>query len=389
MPFAGFWGNNMRFVIVGTAFPMRGGIAQYVALLYQTLIQAGHYVHVLSFKRQYPELFFPGKTQEDEGKELISIQSTPLLDSINPLTWIKAFLWLKKVRPDALVFKYWMPFFAPCYAVLGGLAKWKLGIRLIYICDNIIPHEKKPGEVLLTKLGLRFVDGFIAQSASVRRDLLSMRPDALYMDIPHPVYTIFPEAISKTDARRKLRISEKSVILYFGFIRAYKGLKYLIQAMPGILEKINVRCVICGEFYEGRDETFSLIHELGLDSHVTVEDRFTPNEMVNQFFCAADLVVLPYVTATQSGVVQVAYHYNRPVVVTRVGGLPEVVLEGKTGYVIPPENPAALQDAVLRYYKDEKTTDFEAHIEKEKQKYSWERMGEAVARLAQKQFQKD
>lgn len=372
----------MRFVIIGTAFPMRGGIAQYVALLYQTLIKAGHDVRVLSFKRQYPALFFPGKTQVDQGQELIPVESTPLLDSIHPVSWIRAFFWLKKVKPHALVFKYWMPFFAPCYAVVGGLAKWLLRVRLIYICDNIVPHEKKLADMILSKLGLRFVDGFVAQSRSVHETLLSIRPDARTIDIPHPVYTIFSPAISKTEARKALGIEEEKVILYFGFIRAYKGVPYLIRAMTEILRSNKVRCLICGEFYEGREEARQMIHDLRLESSITVYDQFISNESVHLYFCAADIVVLPYVTATQSGVVQVAYNYDRPVVVTRVGGLPEVVVDGKTGYIVPPEDHKAIAEAVNQFYQDRRTVPFMKNIQSEKQKYSWERMREAVERLA-------
>ena len=360
---------------------MRGGIAHYVALLYRKLRERGHSVHVLSFKRQYPSLLFPGKTQADEGEELIPIDSVPLLDSINPITWIRAYFWLKHIRPDALIFKYWMPFFAPCYAVIAFLVKKAFNTRILYICDNIIPHEKKPGDRLLTWLGLRFVDAFIVQSASVRLDLLSLVPGAVYREIPHPVYEIFPPAIPKTDAKEILKISDRHVLLYFGYIRAYKGLATLIEALPFVIEKLPVRLLVCGEFYEGRNATLNQIKELKLKNAVTVYDKFIPNEEVGVFFCASDLIVLPYVSATQSGIVQVAYHYDRPVIVTDVGGLPEVVPDGKCGYVVPPKNSRALADAILKYYNKKKEHAFSNNVKIEKKKYSWDRMTQAVEEL--------
>ncbi len=368
----------MRIVLIGTAFPLRGGIAHYIALLFKNLKKRGHTVKVLSFKRQYPDLFFPGKTQQDTGKELIHIESAPLLDSINPITWIKAFFWIKKFCPHLLIFKYWMPFFAPCYATISYLCKTFLNIKILYILDNVIPHERRIGDTLLTRTGLKFIDFFIAQSASVLADLLQFRPDAEYKEIPHPVYEIFPPAVSKEKSREILQIKDKRVILYFGFIRNYKGIRYLIKAMPLILDSMDVKLLICGEFYEGREEIFTLIEELNVKDNVKVYDSFIPNEKVGHYFCAADLVVLPYVTATQSGIVQIAYHYQKPVVVTSVGGLPEVVPDGKCGYVVKPRDPAAIAEKVKRFFQKDKETEFRKNIGAEKQKYSWDRMTEAI-----------
>ena len=372
----------MRVVLVGTAYPMRGGIAHYIALLYQKMTDRGHRVHVLSFKRQYPSLFFPGKTQQDLGKELIHLESHPLLDSINPLTWIRAAFWLRRVRPDVLIFKYWMPFFAPCYASVAFLARTFLKARVLYICDNIVPHEKKVGDRLFTRLGLAQVDGFIVQSGAVRKDLLRFKPGANYREVPHPVYEIFPPSISRKDARKALNIRDERVLLYFGYIRAYKGLRYLIEAMPRILERFSVKLLVCGEFYEGHKETFDLIDRLDVADSVVVFDGFIPNEEVHRFFCASDLVVLPYVSATQSGIVQIAYHYDRPVVATRVGGLLEVIIDGKTGYLVEPRDSDTLAAAVVRFFQDGGKTDFEKNIAEEKKKYSWDRMVDAIEELA-------
>ena len=372
----------MRIVLAGTAYPLRGGIAHYIALLYKKLQEKGHDVRVLSFKKQYPSFLFPGKTQKDEGAELIPMETAPLLNSMQPISWLRAFFWIKRVKPDLILFKYWMPFFAPCYAFLAFLTRKLLHVPVLYLCDNIIPHERKIGDHILSRLGLRFVDFFIVQSKSVRDDLLFFRPDAVYKEVPHPVYELFPQIVPKNEAKKKLNISSRRVLLYFGYIRAYKGLPFLIEAMAELVKHLQVTLLVCGEFYEGRDYAFHMIDRLGLKECVTIYDRFIPNEDVALYFCAADLVVLPYVSATQSGIVQVAYHYNKPVVITNVGGLPEVVPNGRTGYVVPPEDPSALAEAVLRFYREKREEQFSANIRTEKRKYSWDRMVEAIEELA-------
>lgn len=371
----------MRIVVIGSAYPLRGGIAHYTALLYQTLKKRGHSVRVFSFKRQYPKLFFPGKTQMDDGEELIRIESEPILDTVNPVTWIQAVLRLRRIRPDLLIFKYWMPFFGPCYTTVSRLAKWFFGCRTIFITHNVIPHERRPGERLLTRVALAGADAYIVHSAAVGDDLRRFRPQALCRRVPHPVYSIFPPAMSKKEARRLLGIDDERVILFFGFIRRYKGLHILLRAMPRIWEELPVRLVIAGEFYEDEDASKRLIAEVNRGDLITLHDEFIPNEHVARFFCAADAAVLPYVTATQSGIVQIAYNYNIPVIVTKVGGLHEVVLDGLTGFTVPPEDPAAVAEAVLRFYREKREPAFARQIEVEKEKYSWDRLAETIEDL--------
>lgn len=381
MPFAGFWESDMHLVIAGPAYPIRGGIAQSVTQLYKTLDDAGHDVHVLSFRRLYPALFFPGKTLYETGKALYEVRSRALIDSVNPWTWIRALFWLRTLQPDALIFQYWMPFFLPCYAFLAFFMKTFWNVRIIFMCHNVLSHERFLGDRILIKAGFKFSDGIITQSDSVRQALMRLHPNQHAVNVPHPTYTLLPPPVSRQQARKALGIRAERLILYFGMIRGYKGVRYLVKAMPLILEQIPAQCLICGEFYEEREETRTLIRELNLDAHVRVTDRFIPNESVHLYFCAADIVALPYVAATQSGVVQVAYNYNRPVVVTRVGGLPEAVIEGKTGYVVPPEDPAAIANAALRFFRERRNIPFEKYIESEKQNYSWARMAEAVEKL--------
>ncbi len=360
---------------------MRGGIAHYIALLSKSLADRGHDVRVLSFKRQYPSILFPGRTQKDEGEELVPVRAEPVLDTVNPATWVRAFFRLKSARPDVVLFKYWMPFFAPCYAAVACLVKNILRIPVLFLCDNIRPHEKKFGDVFLSRLALRFPDAFIVQSNTVLNDLLTYRPRAPYRLVPHPVYEIFPPSVAKAEARKRLKISENRVILFFGYIRRYKGLGVLIESMPEILRHFPVRLVVCGEFYEGRSETLARIRSLGLERRVTMEDRFIPNGAVADYFCAADVVVLPYLSATQSGIVQVAFHYDKPVIATSVGGLPETVVHGKTGFIAPPGDAKALADAVIRFYGEKKEAAFSRSVRIEKKKYSWERMVRAIEEL--------
>ncbi|MCK5145112.1 glycosyltransferase [bacterium] len=369
----------MKIVLIGPAFPLRGGIAHYTALLYRNLTERGHDVHVISFKRQYPSLLFPGKTQLDEGEELITVNAVHILDSIGPFSWIRAFFYIRQLQPDLIIFNYWMPFFAPCYATVAGLAKKFLSIKNLYILHNVIPHEKKPFDGILTRFGLKFIDFFITQARSVRDDLLSLNPAANYRETPHPIYNIFPEAVDQKAVRNILGIGEERVLLYFGYIRKYKGLKFLVQAMPLIRESIkDIRLMICGEFYEGREEILALIESLELDNCVTLVDEFIPNEEVGRYFSAADLIVLPYITATQSGIVQIAYNYDKPVVVTRVGGLPEVVPDGESGYVVEPQDPEAIARAVINFYQDGQKDILVDGVRRQKDKYSWDRMGEAI-----------
>lgn len=370
----------MRVVIIGPAFPLRGGIAHFAALLYKKLTRKKHQVALISFKKQYPSLFFPGKTQYDEGKPLIKAPSIPMIDSINPLSWFKTIFFIRAYKPDLVIFQYWMPFFAPCYTSILIGVKF-LNVPVFYICHNIIPHEKKPGDKFLTRMAFGLVDAFVVQSKAVLADLHQIRKKALYQMVYHPIYTIFPEVNGKITAQKKLHIQKGRVILFFGIIRKYKGLDVLIRAMPSVLAKIDVSLIVCGEFYEERKEYLKLAADLGIQDHIRFEDRFIPNEKVGLYFTATDLVVLPYISATQSGIVQLAYHYNRPVIVTNVGGLAEPVINGKTGYVVPPESPVALARAIVQFYREKKEKSFSTYIQKEKDKYSDDNLIKAIESL--------
>jgi glycosyltransferase involved in cell wall biosynthesis len=370
----------MKIVLVGTAYPMRGGIAHYVALLYQKLKQLGHEVQIVSFKRQYPAFLFPGKTQQDTSQEVIELPSIPLIDSINPFSWIKTFRYIKKLKPELVVYKYWMPFFAPCYGTIVLLTRLFTRSKSVYIGDNIVPHEQIPVvDYLLTKWALWKVDFFIVQSETVQKDLLKFKSTANYKLVPHPVFEIFQENYTIESARARLKIGlDEKVILFFGYIRAYKGLNYLIDALPAVLKQQPVKLIIAGEFYDNEEKYRQQIKGLELEQDIILKADYIPNEDVGLYYAAADVVVLPYISATQSGIIQIAYNYNKPVITTNVGGLPEVIEEGQTGFIVPAQDTQALADSIIHFFKVKSEINFTANIQKYKQRFSWENLARAI-----------
>jgi glycosyltransferase involved in cell wall biosynthesis len=275
-----------------------------------------------------------------------------------------------------------MPFFAPAYGTIARRVKAKVPAKICFLCHNIVAHESRPGDKILTRYALSAADFFVVQSGVVEEQLVRFFPKPIYKRIPHPVYDIFGKQIEKNDARRRLGLSDERIILFFGYVRAYKGLDLLFQSMPAVLTELPVRLLVVGEFYEDESIYRNMLKEMGLTDSVTIIADFVPSDTVNQYFCAADVVVLPYKTATQSGIVQLAYHFDKPCIVTDVGGLAEVVIDGKTGMVVAAENPSALARAILKFYREGKEAEFAANVEREKGKYSWERMTEGILALA-------
>lgn len=371
----------MNIVIIGPVYPLRGGIAHSTALLSKYLSRK-HTVSIISFKRQYPSLFFPGKTQFESDGQGIPDPSVHIIDSINPLTWWKAGRRIRALAPDCVIFRYWMPFFAPCYTVISRLARRNRRTKILFLCDNIIPHEKRPGDIALTRMAFSAVDCAIVQSSAVEQELLSITRTVPYRHVPHPVYESFGSPVPKAEARRMLKLADERVILFFGFIRAYKGLEVLLKAMPRVLASVKVRLLIAGEFYEGEKEYLELIRTLHLEDAITIYSRYIPQPDVPVYFSAADVVVLPYHTATQSGIVQIAYNFDKPVITTRVGGLAEVVMDGRTGFVVPPADPAALADAIVGFYRNSCESDFVENVKAEKHRFSWDAMVDAIEALA-------
>jgi D-inositol-3-phosphate glycosyltransferase len=398
----------MRIVIVGTAYPLRGGIAHYVSLLSQTLVRRGHDVKVITFKRQYPKFLFPGKFQEESspapkpsphevgrGTRTVSalgeedVIADAIIDSINPITWRKAGAAAAAFKPDLIIFKYWIPFFAPAYGVIARVAKRitrKLGkeCKIAFIADNVLPHEKRPGDLMLTKFAFRAVDYFIVQSESVERDLKSLDPNANFIRLDHPIYEIFGERINRSEARKQLSIPDDApAILFFGYIRKYKGLDILLRAMPRILESLpEIRLIVAGEFYGDEKEYRSIMQELRLPAtHLVLATNYIPNDDVALYFSAANVAVLPYRTATQSGIVQIAYNFDVPVIATNVGGLAEIVIDGKSGIIAADATPESIAEAVLRYFRQSMETQLTKGVIQEKKKYSWGTFAEGIEKL--------
>jgi D-inositol-3-phosphate glycosyltransferase len=370
----------MKIVIIGTAYPYRGGLAHYNAILYRHLSR-NHSVRVFTFSRQYPKIFFPGKFQQEKGDSGVRIPADQAIDSINPLTWWRLAKRIREMRPDCVIIKYWMPFFAPCFGFISRRIRSNGHTKVIFICDNVIPHEKFPFGRLLTRYAFSAIDGAIVQSDSVEKDFLDLFPGIAYAKVPHPIYEIYGSKESKDSARAALGLPGGRLILFFGFVRAYKGLATLIEAFPAVTKSLPVHLVIAGEFYGDEKKYRSMIHNLGLESHITIRSEYIPQDQVGRYFSASDCVVLPYTSATQSGIVQIAYQFDIPVIATDVGGLAEVVLDGITGYIVPPGNPPALATAIIKYFVEEKEQGFAHNVEKEKQKYSWETMVKGIEDL--------
>lgn len=369
----------MKVIIIGTAYPLRGGIAHYVALLAKYFQKAKHDVEIISFKRQYPKILFPGKTQEESGEELHSIKAEMLIDSINPFNWIAVGNEIRKRKPDLIVFKYWLPFFGPSYGTIAAIAKRDKHTKVMILCDNIIPHEKRPGDLLFTKYLFHFADSAIVQSDSVENDLLKLFPNLPYRKIPHPVYEIFGESVSQNEARKKIGIAEnENVILFFGYVRAYKGLDVLLRAMQNIE---NVKALVVGEFYDDEQQYRSLAKELNVENKVRFFSEYIANDEVKNYFSASDAVVLPYKSATQSGIAQIAFNFDKPVLTTNVGGLAEIVPDGKAGYVVEPNNPRFFANAIQKFFSENQKEEFTAQVKIEKKKYSWENLVCAIEEL--------
>lgn len=368
----------MKIVIVGTAFPHRGGIAHFTALLYSKLQERGHDVRIISFKRQYPSLLFPGKTQFENGEQAIPTESHAVIDSIGPGTWFKAAHEIRQINPDLLIFQHWMPFFAPAFGTIAGRVKKKRKTRVLFICHNIIPHEHRPGDKLLTRYALAKADHFIVMSKTVQEELLHFIPNADFRMVHHPVYEIFEKKYTQKEARKKLGLNSGPIILFFGYIRRYKGLHILLQALEIAKEEIPVKLLIAGEFYEKENIYFDKVRADGLENDVVFFNRYIPTKDVGLYFAAADVVALPYISATQSGIVQICYHYDKPVIATDVGGLPEVVQDGETGFVVPANDARALANAIVRFFKENREETFSAAVKSMKKKFSWDRMAEAV-----------
>jgi glycosyltransferase involved in cell wall biosynthesis len=370
----------LKIAFISCFYPFRGGITQYNTSLYLALLRICE-VKAYTFSRLYPKVLFPGKSQYvTKGDRVNKIPAPQILDTINPLTYTAAAKIILKDNPDIALTKYWLPFLAPSLGTAFSRLR-KQGVKTISILDNVIPHERRLGDIALTKYFLRRIDAFIVMSESVRNDLLELKRDAKYKLVKHPLYNHFGSQIGMVEAREKLGIKPgKKVILFFGFIREYKGLDLLIAAMQFLPEDCEL--VIAGEVYGDFQRYENLIKEYSLSDRIYLHTRYIPDQEVPVFFSAADVCVLPYRSGTQSGIATISYHFNLPVIITNVGGLKEMVEDEKTGLVVKENSPESIGQAIRKYFEKEMKEKLIPSIQEYKTTHSWERLAEDTLELA-------
>lgn len=371
----------MRICLVGPTHPYRGGISHYTTLLYRHL-KKKHDTLFIAFSRQYPKWLFPGKTDIDPSLSRIDepcIQK--ILDSMNPVSWIRSALRVIKYQPDFIIIPWWVSFWAPQFWTISVIVKHFSNARLIFLCHNVVEHESGALNKLLTRMVLKKGDGFIVHSDEDLNNLKRILPGARVQKTFHPTYDVFNMADFNPGTIRSRYNITGNILLFFGFVRPYKGLKFLIKAMAKIVKSHDVTLMVVGEFWKDKDSYLSMIRALDLEKKVVVVDEYVANEEVGNYFCAADLVVQPYISATGSGVVQTAFAFEKPVLATRVGCLPEVIDHRKTGLLVTPGSEAAIA-AEVTYFLDLKDKHyFNTNIRKENYKFSWNKLIETIEEL--------
>jgi glycosyltransferase involved in cell wall biosynthesis len=371
-----------RIIIIGPGHPLRGGLATFNQRLATEFIQSGHDCSICSFSLQYPRIFFPGKSQyaAEPAPEGLRIQS--LINSINPFNWIRTGNKLNNERSDIIVVRFWIPFMGPALGTILRIVRKKKHTKIICIADNIIPHEHRPGDRTFTRYFLKSCDAFITMSEKVMTDLRLFIKNKPAQLVPHPLYDNFGSPVSKEEARKQLGLpADEKIILFFGFIRNYKGLDILLRSMADErIKNSGVKLLIAGEYYEDEKQYSDLINQLEIRDQLILKTDFIPDSAVRYYLCAADAVIQPYRNATQSGVTPLAYHFEKPMVVTNVGGLPSLVPHEKAGLIAEPD-PISLADAILRFYQLGENY-FIPHLRTEKEKFSWSTMAGAILQLA-------
>lgn len=372
----------MKITIIGPAYPYRGGIALFSDRLAESLFKAGHEVNIITFSLQYPGFLFPGKTQFSTDKNIHHIPTVRTINSINPFNWIKVGKQLKKAQPDLVIFKYWMPFMAPCFGTIAKKIRKNKVTKIIAVVHNLMPHERHTGDCFLSKYFMKYMDGFIAMSESVLHDLSSFDRNKPKVFSPHPLYDNFGIKKSKEEALKSLGLDTSCYyMLFFGIIRKYKGLDLLLEAFADKrLNNGKIKLIVAGEFYEDNASYLELIRKNKLQDAIILVNHFIPDTEVVNYFCAADIVVQPYKHATQSGVTQIAYHFDKPMLVTDVGGLKEIVPHQKAGYVVQPD-ATEITAALADFYENNREEEFVRGVISEKNKYSWENMVDTINTL--------
>ena len=374
----------MKIVLLGTAWPYRGGLAVYNERLARQFAAEGDDVTIYTFTLQYPSFLFPGKTQYSSEPAPTDLKIIRSLNSINPFNWIRTGRAIKKLAPDILVIKFWLPFMAPCLGAVARIARKNGHTRVVSILDNIIPHEHRPGDRLFGKYFTHSVHGFIAMSDSVLEDLGQFDTVKPRIFCRHPLYDNFGAKVIREESLKFLGLDpDQRYMLFFGLIRDYKGLDLMLKAYADSrFRKMNVKLIVAGEFYSGSEKYFELEKELGLEGMVVWKSDFVPDSEVRYYFGAADIIVQPYKSATQSGVTQIAYHFEKPMLVTDVGGLAEIVPDGKVGYVVKPE-PEEIAGALVDFFENNRQDQFNEGILSEKKQYAWSNMTTSVRKAAE------
>lgn len=374
----------LNITIIGPAHPYRGGIAIGNERLALELQNLGHQVNIITFTVQYPSFLFPGKTQYTEAKPPNNLNITREINAINPLNWLKVGKKIRKQKPDFVLFRFWLPLMGPCFGTIARLIKKNNHTKILTLLDNVIPHESRIGDRVFTKYFAKPQNGYIAMSEQVKSDIGIFSPQLNCIYSPHPLFDNFGQKYTQTEAKIFLGLNlETKYILFFGLIRDYKGLDLLLEGFTNFdYKKHNVKLLIAGEFYSNESEYTSLIDHLNLTEDVILVNEFIKDEEVGQYFSSADMLAQPYKTATQSGVTQIGYHFEIPMLVTNVGGLPEMIPDQKVGYVVE-RSPIAIGNAFTDFYTNQRFTEFSNNIKTEKNKFTWDKMALSVIELYQ------
>lgn len=362
----------MKNIIIGPAYPLRGGIANFNEALCKAFLKEGVDSSVYSFSLQYPDFLFPGKTQFESGPAPANISIKTVINSLNPFNWILSAFKIIKEKPDYIIVRFWLPFMAPCLGTICRIIKLFSDIKIIALTDNVIPHEKRPGDNLLIRYFLSACHAYVTMSDSVKDDLKKFVKNGNILVNPHPVYDIFGASVGREEALLQLGLDpEYRYYLFFGFIRKYKGLDLLLQALTFLPENLKIKLIIAGEFYDDPAEYYNFIEKHGLSDRIILKTDYIPSEEVKYYFCASDLITQTYHSATQSGVTQIAYHFEKPMLVTDVGGLKEIVPDKRAGYVVQGD-PKQIADAIFDFFTAERLHYFTENVKLEKKRFGWD-----------------
>ena len=372
----------MRIVIVGPGYPIRGGLSVINEAMCRAFNNEGHEASIVTYKMQYPSFLFPGKTQLADGPPPEGLDIHVLMNSVNPVNWVGVAGKINKMKPDLVIFRQWIPFMGPSFGTISRFLDKK--IKIFTVVDNLYPHEKRPLDKFLTNYFLKTCDGFLTFSRTVKEQLEDVYTKEIVFT-PHPMDDNLGKPVPRAEACQYLNLKpENKYLLFFGLVRKYKGLDLLLQSIahPEIRE-LGIQLLVVGEFYDNPDDYFEIIRENGLEDIVQVTNKFVPVEDIKYYFSVADLVTQTYNSATQSGITQIAYNFNCPMLVTNVGGLSEYVPNGKVGYVVE-KNTDEISAAIVDYFKNNRKEGFVSNVKEEKKKYGWDIFVKRVLEMYEK-----